>query len=311
MNRIFTSMVMLAIATSARAETPIPESALLEANLRQQWDGIDEQVQLRKIDKEALTVVDSWRAGNGAPGPEAGQDGRVVFAFGPTVPRVICSPLRFCDIELQAGEEFTAVPVIGDKDGWEIAGARAGTTLHVIVKPKVPNVWTNLALYTDRRVYHLELQASANEHMPFVSFSYPEDREAKWRALMQEHAKSKATEQHAAPSSEDYEITVKPGSLNFNYRVALEGRWRIRRHIDWAPKKVFDDGEKTIIEMPRSVLARELPVLVVRDGDGRDKIVNYRSKGKHFIVDRLFTYAALVKGVGRRQERVAIRREED
>jgi P-type conjugative transfer protein TrbG len=179
------------------------------------------------------------------------------------------------------------------------------------VKPKYPNISTNLAIYTDRRVYHLELQSTPAEYMAFVSFVYPEDRKAKWLQLAgMTGAQEKPSEREESRSSE-YEIVASPGNLNFNYEVKREGRWRIRRNIDWQPTRVFDDGEKTIIEMPRKVLAREMPILLIRDGDGKDKIVNFRSKGQHFVVDRIFTYAVLVKGVGRRQERIGIYREED
>jgi type IV secretion system protein VirB9 len=304
--------VVWMVASVAIAEGGLSDAAVLEASLRQQWAGIDEQVQLRRIDREALGESAKYREGATAPAPTSGKDGRVVFEFGRSVPKVFCTPFRFSDIELQAGEQVRRV-IAGDGDdgGWIVDGALAGDTQHVVVKPRIANISTNLAIFTDRRVYHLELQATASDHMPFVAFRYPEDHRAKWLELARQQGLAGGAERKTATTEhDDYEIAVKPGALNFNYAIEREGRWLMRRRIDWEPKRAFDDGEKTIIEMPRSVLARELPVLFVRDGDGKDKLVNYRVKRTHFIVDRLFTKAVLVKGVGWRQERIAIRKED-
>lgn len=299
------------LAGVARAQDATDKSALFEASMRQQWEGIDQQIQLRRIDKEALQVTGKWREGEGAASPTSGAGGRVVLEYGTAMPRILCSPERLCDIELQPGERFVGEPMIGDQARWLVEPAAAGASQHVVVKPKFPDISTNLAIYTDRRVYHLELQATKSEYMPFVSFVYPEDRKAKWLQLAGMVSSSDKAGPRSEPDSKEYEIVATPGNLHFNYRVEREGRWWIRRNIDWEPKRVFDDGEKTIIEMPRKVLAREMPILLVRDGDGKDKIVNFRTKGQHFLVDRLFTHAVLVKGVGRRQERIGIYREED
>lgn len=304
-------IAVLLFSGLARAEEATEKSALFEASMRQQWEGIDQQIRLRRIDKEALQMTGKWREGEGAASPTSGAGGRVVLEYGTAMPRILCSPERLCDIELQPGERFVGEPMIGDQARWIVEPAAAGASQHVVVKPKYADISTNLAIYTDRRVYHLELQATKKEYMPFVSFVYPEDRKAKWLELAGMTGGADQSAPRVEADSTEYEIVATPGNLHFNYRVKREGRWRARRHIDWEPKRVFDDGEKTIIEMPRKVLAREMPILLVRDGDGKDKIVNFRTKGAHIVVDRLFSRAVLVKGVGRRQERVGIYREED
>jgi len=296
----------------AHNDATIGGPAFTEATLRQQWGAIDEQLQLRKVDQEALSHARDWRSGDNAPSPMAGKEGRVVFEYGSTVPRVICAPLRVCDIELHNGEELTEDAMVGDSVQWVVDVAFAGTTPHVVVKPKAAGLMTNMVVYTNRRVYHFELASSKDEHMPFISFSFPDERRARWQAAMQRmRDSSPPTGAPTATESSDYEVRANPGSLFFGYTIEKAGRWLARRRIDWAPTRVWDDGEKTIIEMPRSVLARELPILLVRDGDKQGKVVNLRVKGQHFVVDRLFRDAVLVKGVGRRQERIVIRREED
>lgn len=298
-----------AVAQAPAANEAVSSPAFLEATLRQQWSAIDEQIQLRKVDQAALSEASKWRGGDDAPLPAAGKEGRVVFVFGATPPKIICAPLRVCDIELQAGESVHDVHA-GDTTRWDIQPAVSGITPHVVVKPLAAGMETNMAVYTDRRVYHLELIASKDQHMPFTSFEYPEDRKAKWMAMMQQNQQPAGSGDRTSGQG-DYEIHANPGSLRFGYEIEKAGRWRMRRRINWAPTRVYDDGEKTILEMPRSIMASELPILLVRDGDGKDKIVNFRVKGTYFVVDRIFTRAVLVKGVGRTQERVAITREED
>ena len=71
-----------------------------------------------------------------------------------------CTPLRACDIELQAGEVVTGV-ALGDTERWVTSpldsGAADDPTSHVIVKPKDYDLATNIVIGTDRRTYHLSL----------------------------------------------------------------------------------------------------------------------------------------------------------
>lgn len=304
------STFILAPARIGLGQEVTSSPAFLEATLRRQWAGIEQELKMRKIDEEALGQAQAFHKGEQAAPTALGDNGRVVFVFGTSVPKVICAPLRICDIELQQGEVVHDVHA-GDTTRWDIQLAMSGITPHLVVKPRVASIETNIAIYTDRRVYHLELAAAPEDSMPFVAFDYPEVRKAQWKAMMAAAQGSSAGQPQGRPEgSNDYEIQANPGALRFNYEISKAGRWLARRRIDWAPTRVYDDHEKTIIEMPRKILSGELPILLVREG-GKDKIVNYRSKGRHFVVDRIFTRAVLVKGVGRKQERVEIERVED
>lgn len=132
--------------------------------------------------------------------------------------------------------------------------------------------------------------------MPMVSFSYPERSRAKWQAYLQE----KRDEEHTVVARLSQGTNIE--NLDFGY--ALKGD-----KPAWRPTQVFDDGEKTFIEMPKRLRVREAPVLILRDR-GQDRLVNYRVKGRYYLVDRLFERAVLIAGVGRRQERVEILRRE-
>jgi type IV secretion system protein TrbG len=75
------------------------------------------------------------------------------------------------------------------------------------------------------------------------------------------------------------------------------------------PVRVFDDGQKTFIQISHDTQTREAPVLVVLGKDGKQEMVNYRVKGDMYIVDRLFDHAELVLGSGKKARKVKIERE--
>lgn len=96
------------------------------------------------------------------------------------------------------------------------------------------------------------------------------------------------------------------GDLDFGYEISGAAPWK--------PVRVFNDGVKTIIQMPPEMKQTESPsLLLVRDegglfSDPDTQIVNYRMQGDRYIVDALFDKAILVAGVGGDQDKVTIRR---
>ena len=65
------------------------------------------------------------------------------------------------------------------------------------------------------------------------------------------------------------------------------------RHPPWRPLRAFDDGRKVYIEFPRGIAQGEMPPLFVIGAAGDSQLVNYRVRGNHMIVDRLFAAAEL------------------
>ena len=78
--------------------------------------------------------------------------------------------------------------------------------------------------------------------------------------------------------------------------------------------RVYNDGVKTIIEMPKAMNQTEAPTLLVvrKEGglfsDDETVMVNYRVQSNRFIVDTIFDKAILIAGVGGSQDRVTIER---
>lgn len=237
-----------------------------------------------------------------------GKDGRVLFTYGVGLPTIICAPLRVSTIELQPGEKITGQPEIGDSTRWEVYPASSGTGDMVmpvlVIKPHAVGLDTNLVVTTDKRVYYLRLVSKATEYIARTAFTYQEDENKMWQQFLQQ--------QQARTESEQARSVVTPlagdalDHLNFNYDIS-GGTPSIR------PVRVMDDGVKTYITMPDAALHRELPALVVENpkikGRKGQEIVNYRVKDNIYIVDRLFDRAALLLGVGKKADKVEIRRE--
>ena len=196
--------------------------------------------------------------------------------------RLYTAPERVSDIALQAGESLVSVAA-GDTARWVIgdtsSGSGAARRTHILVKPSAAGLKTNLVIATDRRVYHVEVESSARAAMASISWTYPED------ALL---ALQRATAEEPVASG------LAVDTLNFNYRI--EGD-----NPPWRPLRAFDDGAHVFIEFPPSLPQGEAPPLFVRGDKGGAELVNYRLKGRYYVVDRLFSAAELRLGEKRQQ----------
>ena len=198
--------------------------------------------------------------------------------------RLATAPERVSDIALQPGEALIAVAA-GDTARWVIGDTTsgAGTTrrTHILVKPAASGLRTNLVITTDRRVYHLEL-ASGAQAMTSIAWTYPQDE----LLALQKQEASLAAAEPVAP--------VAVERLNFNY--AIEGDAPA-----WRPIRAFDDGTQVFIEFPPSMATGEAPPLFVIGSSGKVELVNYRLRGRYYVVDRLFGAAELRLGEKRQQ----------
>ena len=62
---------------------------------------------------------------------------------------------------------------LGDRD--TISGQGSTRRVHILVKPTLPDIQTNLVVLTDRRTYHLELVSTKQTYMASISWTYPTD----------------------------------------------------------------------------------------------------------------------------------------
>lgn len=196
--------------------------------------------------------------------------------------RLYAAPERVSDIALQPGEKLISVSA-GDTVRWIIgdtlSGAGDSQRIHVLVKPFAPGLATNLVITTDRRSYHLQMNSTEKTAMAAISWTYPEDQ---LMALRRQNAAAEAALPVASP--------IMLGNIRFRYAISGD-------NPPWKPLRAFDDGHKVYIEFPRRIDQGEAPPLFVVGADGGSELVNYRMRGNHYIVDRLFAAAELRLGV--------------
>jgi len=254
-------------------------------------------------EKTAIAIAQKWQAGVATGmNPVAGPGGAVRFIYGAQQISIVCAVLQVCDVELQPGEQVNNLNVGDPRFTVEpaLSGVGAAEVQHLILKPLDVGVQTTLTVTTNRRTYHMNLRSHRTEFMPWVSFTYPEDAAAKWDVIRTREVKEK--QEQTIPQTKEY-----LGDLHFQYNLAGSAPWK--------PVRVYNDGVKTVIQMPAAMAQTEAPTLLVvrKDGgwfsDDETVIVNYRVQGDRYIVDTVFDKAILIAGVGSGQDRVTITRE--
>jgi len=204
---------------------------------------------------------------------------------------------QITDIALQPGEQLVGSgPVAaGDTVRWIIGDTESGSgatrQIHILVKPTRAELMTNLVINTNLRTYHMELRSTERTYMASVSWQYPQDQLI---ALRRQNAEAQA----AQPVATGIDLS------RVNFRYEIDGD-----RAPWRPLRAFDDGRQVFIEFPRGIGQGEMPPLFVVGPEGNtSELVNYRVRGNHMIVDRLFAAAELRFGAGDRQKRVRITR---
>jgi len=288
------------IALAALLITLVPTAALAaEENIDDSYFSKADP-ELSPQEREGIAISKEMKGANGKP--IHGPDGSVSFLFGASQPSIVCAVLQVCDIELQPAEQVNSIH-LGDAARWTvepaITGYAGGEVQHLIIKPMDVALNTSLIVTTNRRTYHLQLRSTRKDYMSRVTFIYPDEAMKKWETV--KAAKEGEHEKKVIPETGEY-----LGNLDFNYR--MEG------NSSWKPLRVYNDGKKTILEMPPAMVDNEAPtLLVLRKGSGvfsddEGVMVNYRMQRGRFIVDSLFDQAILVSGVGDNQDRVTITR---
>jgi type IV secretion system protein VirB9 len=239
-------------------------------------------------------------AANGAARVQPSRSGYVnavqVYPFADgALYQLYAAPGQVTDIALEPGEQLvgTGPVAAGDTVRWIIGDTESGAgptrRVHILVKPSRADLVTNLVINTDRRTYHLEMRSAEHTYMASLSWSYAADQLI---ALRRQNAAAEA----AQPVGESSAAAIE--NLQFRYRIEGDA-------APWRPVRAFDDGRQVFIEFPAGIGQGEMPPLWIIGAEGRAELVNYRVRGHHMIVDRLFAAAELRLG-GSRQQRVRI-----
>lgn len=247
----------------------------------------------RHIARDMAAVAAANRSATLEPGRAGFINAVQVYPFAEgLVFQVYTSPGRVTDIALQPGETLVAV-ASGDTVRWVIgdttSGAGADKRTHILVKPFAAGLATNVIITTDRRSYHLALVSTGASAMAAMSWTYPQDA---LLALQRVNAEAKAAALIASGLDVD--------QLRFDYEISGD-------RPAWRPLRAFDDGRQTFVEFPATLGAGEAPPFFVVDRKGDVQLVNYRMRGRYYVIDRLFESAELRLGT-KHQDIVRIRR---
>lgn len=289
-NKILLSSILLCLSSTAFSQSDIDVF---------NTDQKDPELTVQEL--KALELSQKIQNRNTIPATE-GDNGYVQYVYGAQKATIVCTPLKICDIQLQTGESVQYT-FIGDSSRWVLEPALVGSggiysTEHVIVKPLDTGLNTNLVIATDRRIYHINLVSHKTKYMPQVSFVYPEDAMAKFKAKQANRVQQ--IERQTIP--ETGEIL---SNLDFDYEITGD-------KPVWFPVRAYNDGTRTIIEMPKTMTSNECPALIVTkynsDSKDTEQLVNYRVQNNKFIVDAIFFEAELIAGVGKDQTKVIVKR---
>jgi type IV secretion system protein VirB9 len=194
-----------------------------------------------------------------------------------------CQPYRTTDIQLEPGEQVLEMPFLSEEKVWEIGAGvsrkNGQDVQHFFVKPTFPNLTTNMIIITDRRVYHLLLKSFKDRWMVMVQWEYP--------GVMPYTIKTEAMNRRTSELTGDG-LLVNPEFLSFDYRMT----YSLFKKPVWIPKRVYDDGRKTYIELDEKMLHTEAPVIFNR----RNERINYRVQKNLAVIDELIEKITVRRG---------------
>jgi type IV secretion system protein TrbG len=291
MKFVLAASALAIIAASAQAQTttaqPAPGSVALAKAPPAPKQQNRRAIARKRVSPMVARVAAANRAATLEPQAQGFVNAVQVFPFSDgTIYQVYTAPGAVTDIALQPGENLVAVAA-GDTVRWVIGDTTSGTgadkRMHILVKPFTSGLATNLVVTTDRRSYHLQLTATSRTAMAALSWTYPADQLIALRRAADQAAA-------AAPVSEGLAVD----SLHFNYAISGDAP-------AWRPLRAFDDGRQTFIEFPASIAVGDAPPLFVVGPTGEAELVNYRVRGRYYVIDRIFDVAELRLGTKKQQ----------
>lgn len=180
------------------------------------------------------------------------------------------------DVQLRPGEVVQKI-ASGNTTQWQVDVDIIDGVQHVYIKPMVSGIRTNMIINTDQRSYRF-LVNSTDEMEYVVVFNFAElDREAQLKA----EAEALAAQQARLDNLKRLQNT----HFNTNYKVVKTKNVK----TVYVPKNIFDDGQKTYIEVSDLALRDNLPLVYSYDDweKGKLQLVNYRLKNNVIEIDKV------------------------
>jgi type IV secretion system protein VirB9 len=175
------------------------------------------------------------------------------------------------DVEFEPGESFVTL------GGGDLAGLTYGSwSNHLVLKPKVATVATNLTVFTNRRTYVIDYSASGGRPDPLTDELVYSLR-FNYAPVPGPNAAEQITEDLATSPNARFQ--------NFNY-------WYCGNAL-LQPIGVSDDGVHTRF---RFSPASEIPAIFVRNDDGAESLLNFSVEGSDLVIHRLARRFILRRG---------------
>lgn len=237
----------------------------------------------KPIATSATEIASAMRSATIEPSRQSYINAMQVYAYSEgAIYHAYTAPGSITDLALQPGEALIAV-ASGDTTRWIIGDTTSGSgpakRVHILVKPVSAGLVTSLVITTDRRAYHLRLTSTALATMAGLRWTYPQDELLALRRTI-------AAEEASAPVASGIEVD----QLNFDYVISGD-------QPSWRPLRVFDDGRKTYVEFPATLSQGDAPPLFAIGTDNDVELVNYRLRGRFYVVDRILDRAELRFGL--------------
>jgi type IV secretion system protein VirB9 len=254
---------------------------------------------MQKGDAQINNMVKEWSQGLSDFKPVMDSKGIKRYAYGYTMPLVVCSPFHLCSIYLEAGEQVNDV-VIGDKRFQVKLGDFGKDNVPVLwVKPVDYQLQTNMVVTTDRRVYQFLVaspdEKKATEVTPNIGFYYPEDMIEEWKSGggsfkgekrgggYPNRLASNDTAALSQASGTKSPFVFDARNMNENYTVRVESGDAEDGQV---PDQIFDNGRQTFIRFSQE--PQSLPVFSVLSKNGNGEVlVNWRVIDGYYVIDRV------------------------
>lgn len=180
-------------------------------------------------------------------------------------------------IIFEEGEEILTISM-GDSIPWQItpSGNR------IFLKPIEQDAQTNMTVITSKRNYLFELHAEEAESIEdpgliwVLKFIYPTEMVV--RRKKREELRDPALPPEATQNQ----------NVNFNFNYTIRGSY------EFAPIKIYDDGEFTYFEFRDKNAS--IPAFYHVDNQGKEYLINFRARDDKIIVERVSSRFTLRHG---------------
>jgi len=224
----------------------------------------------------AKSLADANTGARQRAAPAAFEEATLVYAYEPgAIYELQTSPAYVSTLLLEPAEVLVDIAA-GDTARWSVSNTVSANRTILIVKPSAPGLRTNIVLVTDRRTYLIEAVSEAGDvYTAQAAWTYPVPPEP---PLPESLPPEPAPQPEQRPLHEDYVL-----------KAPRKGP------PAWMPERVWDDGLKTYVRFPADIAASDMPPLFIRTAEGLE-LVNYRTQGDLYEIDRIFEAAELRLG---------------